>query len=58
MPDLGSFGLEFENDIVIFETNALEFVTNEFLTHAVNFGIGSLFQKYQSLLFLNVRSAF
>ena len=24
MPDLGSFGLEFENDIVIFETNALE----------------------------------
>ena len=26
MPDLGNFGLEFENNIVIFEINTLEFV--------------------------------
>ena len=26
MPDLGIFGIEFENDIAIFEMSALEFV--------------------------------
>ena len=42
---LGIFGLEFENNIVIFEISTLKFVENEFLTHTVNFGIGSAFSK-------------
>ena len=42
---LGIFGQAFENNIVIFEISTLKFVENEFLTHAVNFGIGSAFSK-------------
>ena len=40
MPYLGIFWLEFQKAIVIFE-----FVKSEFLTHTMNFGIGSAFSK-------------
>ena len=40
---LGIFGREFLKIIVIFEISTLEFVKNEFLTHTVNFGIGSAY---------------
>ena len=43
MPYLGIFGLEFLKTIVIFEINSLKFDQNEFLTHTVNFAIGSAF---------------
>ena len=39
------FGLIFDINIVIFEISTLEFVKCEFLTHTVNFGIGSAFCK-------------
>ena len=45
MSDLGIFGLEFQNAIVIFEINAPEFVKHTFLTHTVNFGIGFTFSN-------------
>ena len=45
MSYLGTFGLEFEKAVVISEISTLEFRKNEFLTHAVNFGIGSTFSK-------------
>ena len=45
MPYLGILGLEFQNTIVISEISTLEFVSNEFLTHTVNFGVGSGFCK-------------
>ena len=41
----GIFGLEFEKAIVISAISTLEFLKNESLTHAVNFGIGSAFSK-------------
>ena len=40
MLDLGIFGLEFENDFVMFK---IMFVM--FLTHTANFGIGSTFSE-------------
>ena len=43
MPDLGIFGLEFENNIAIFEITTLKFVKNESLAHTVNFGGGPAF---------------
>ena len=45
MPYLGIFGLEFQETIVIFEISTFRFVKNEFLTHTVNFGIGSTFSE-------------
>ena len=45
MPYLGIFGLEFKETIVIFEITTFKFVKNEFLTHTLNFGIGSAFSK-------------
>ena len=45
IPYLGLFELEFKKAIVIFEISSLEFAYNKFLTHAVNFGIGSTFSK-------------
>ena len=45
MPYLGTFGLEFQKTIVIFEIGTLEFVKNESLTHTINFGIGSALSK-------------
>ena len=45
MPYLGVFGLEFLKKIVILEISTLKFVKNEYLTHIVNFGIGSAFSK-------------
>ena len=45
MPYLGIFGLEFQKAIVIFEISTLKSVKTEFLTHTVNFGIGSAFAK-------------
>ena len=45
MPYLGIFGLEFENNIVIFEISTLKFVISESLSHTVNFGIGSAFSE-------------
>ena len=45
MPCLCMFGLEIQKTIVVFVINTLEFVRNEFLTHTVNFGIGSAFYK-------------
>ena len=42
---LGIFGLQFKNNIVIFEISTFEFVKNEFLTHTMDFGIGSAFSK-------------
>ena len=55
MPCLVIFELEFENNIVIFEISTLEFFKNEFLTHAVNFAIGSAFSKGSESAFLKVR---
>ena len=43
MSELGIFGLEFENNSVIFEIRTIKFVKNESLTHTVNFGRGSTF---------------
>ena len=40
-----TFALELENAFFIFEINTIEFVINEFLTYAVNFGIGSAFSE-------------
>ena len=45
MPYLGIFGLEFENNIVIFEISTLKFVISESLSHTVNFSIGSAFSE-------------
>ena len=45
MRDSGSFGLEFENNIVIFEISTLEFAKNGSLIHTINFGIGSTFSE-------------
>ena len=40
------FGLGvFQNDIVIYEISALEFLKNEFLPHSVYFGVGFTFSK-------------
>ena len=40
------FGLGvFQNDIVIYEISALEFLKNEFLPHSVDFGVGFTFSK-------------
>ena len=41
----GISGLDFCYNIVIFEINTFEFVKVEFLTHRVNFCIGSAFSK-------------
>ena len=45
MPCLGIFGLEFYKATMIIEISTLEFVKNESLSHAVNFGIWSSFLK-------------
>ena len=45
MSYLSIFGLEFEHNIAIIEISTLEFVKNEFFTHAVNFGTGFAFLK-------------
>ena len=45
LPYLGTFGIEFEKNIVEFEKGTLKFVKNESLTHTVNFGIGSAFSQ-------------
>ena len=46
MLDFGIFGLTFENNIVIFEISALEFVYLEnFLADTVSLIIGSAFSK-------------
>ena len=40
------FGLGvFQNDIVIYEISALDFLKNEFLPHSVDFGVGFTFSK-------------
>ena len=48
-PDFSIFGLEFENNIVIFEISTLKFVKNESSTHTVNFGIGPAFSEGPAL---------
>ena len=40
-----TFGLKFLKAFVIFEISTLESSKNEFLTHKVNFDIGSAFSK-------------
>ena len=45
MSYLGIFGLEFKETIVIFGITTFKFVKNEFLTHTLNFGVGSTFPK-------------
>ena len=45
MSYLNIFGLEFERNIAILEISTLEFVKNEFFTHAINFGTGFAFLK-------------
>ena len=45
MTNLGIFGMEFENNIVIFKISTLEFLNNESLIHTVNFGIVSAFSQ-------------
>ena len=45
MQYLGNFALELQKTIVIFDISTLEFVKNEYLTHAMNFGVGSAFFK-------------
>ena len=45
MPYLGIFGLNQKKTIVIFEIGTLRFLKYEYLTHTVNFGIGSPFSK-------------
>ena len=52
---LGILGVEFLKTIVIFEISTLELVKHEFLTHTVNFGIGSTFSKGPVSAFLKVR---
>ena len=42
---LGIFAQEFWKSVVIFEINTLRFVKIEFLTHTVNFGMGSAFSR-------------
>ena len=40
------FGLAvFQNDIVVYEISALEFLKNEFLPYSVDFGVGLIFSK-------------
>ena len=40
------FGLGvFQNDVVIYEISALEFLKNEFLPHSVDLGVGFTFSK-------------
>ena len=40
------FGLGvFQNNIVIYEISALEFLKNEFLPHSVDFGVGFTFSR-------------
>ena len=51
MLDLGIFGLELENNIVIYEISTLEFLKNEFLTHSVNFSVGFGFSKCTAFRF-------
>ena len=41
----GFFGLEFENNIVIFKIGSSKFSKTNLLTHTVNFGKGSAFSK-------------
>ena len=50
MLDLGIFGLEFENDFVMFK---IMFVM--FLTHTANFGIGSTFSEGAGTIYLKIR---
>ena len=57
MPYLGIFGLEFKKTIVMFEISTLEFVNNEFLTHAVDFGVGSAFSKGRGSAFSKSRGS-
>ena len=58
MPYLGIFRLEFWKTIVIFETSTRKFVKMRFLTHTVNFCIGSAFSKGPGPLFVKVRVRF
>ena len=53
MPYLGILGQYLT--IVVFEINTLEYAKNESLTRTVNFGMGPLFHKVWSLLFLKAR---
>ena len=39
------FLLEFENNIVLFETSTIEFIKNEFLTRTVNFSVRCPFSE-------------
>ena len=50
MLDLGIFGLEFENDFVMFK---IMFVM--FLTHTAIFGIGSTFSEGAGTIYLKIR---
>ena len=45
MPDLGILGLEFLKTIVILEISTLKLFSEEYLTHTVNFDIGSAFSE-------------
>ena len=45
--DLGIFGHEFENTIVITEISTVKFVKNAFSTHTINASIGSDFSNGQ-----------
>ena len=45
MSYLGIFGIEFYKTIVTFEIRTLKFVISVFLSHTVNYGIGSAFSK-------------
>ena len=53
-PYLGTFGLEFDKDIVNSEISILEFLKNESLDDTVNFGIGSAFSKVPVSVFSEV----
>ena len=48
---MGIVGLKIEKGGVIFEINTFKFVRTGFLTHIVNFRIGSTFSKYLSSAF-------
>ena len=45
------WGWNLKKTMVIFEINTLQFIKNELLTNAVNFGIGSSFSKCPGLTF-------
>ena len=54
MPNLGTFGLEIEKNIVKFEVSTLKFAISESSTNAVNFSKGSALSKGPESVFSEI----